>query len=188
MSNTTLPASGDKLLTRSRRAMFAALALSLPTALGVVFLIPIWRAVAGLSGISFALAAGLFGLAVAGLPLAIIVALYVGAFSRVESLTRPRSAPVGRADRVMTGFAVLLSAVPALWPASMALRALFGGAITIRQPVEHSFTAMSDPLVFWENVGYWAMATLALGGLAVYYWRNRSRAMRREAARKREAA
>ncbi len=174
------PASGDKLLQRSQRAFVGTLALCVPTLLGAFYLEPVWRAIAGLSGAMFALCAGVFGLAVAGLPLAIIVMLCIAAFARVESLARPRKQPVGIADRAMVALAVVLSAIPALWPASKALRALIGGSVTIAQPVEHSFTAVTDPLVYWENIGYWGFATLTLAGLAAYYWRNRWQAIRRQ--------
>jgi hypothetical protein len=174
------PATGDALLKRSRRALLATFLLLVPTILGAIYLMPTWRSIAGLSGVAFALGAGLFGLAVAGLPLAVIVALCIAAFTRVESLARPRSAPVGKLDRLLVGLAVALSAVPALWPASKAVRAVVEGSITIKQPVEHSFTASFDPLVFWENVGYWALATIALAGLAAYYWHSRWRAIRRQ--------
>ena len=174
------PATGDALLNRSRRALLATFLLLVPTILGAIYLMPTWRSIAGLSGVAFALGAGLFGLAVAGLPLAVIVALCIAAFTRVESLARPRSAPVGKLDRVLVGLAVVLSAVPALWPASKAVRAVMEGSITIKQPVEHSFTASFDPLVFWENVGYWTLATIALAGLAAYYWHSRWRAIKRQ--------
>ncbi len=181
-ASSPTPAPGDRLLRYSRRATIAAGVLCVPTVAGAFLLLPLWRAIAGLSGIAFAVSAGLFGLALAALPLSVIVALCISAFARVESLARHRIAPINLADRILVGLAVLLSAIPALWPASKAVRAVVDGSITIKQPVEHSFTVMSDPLVFWENVGYWVLAALALSGLAAYYWHNRWRAIRRQRA------
>src|SRR6516164_2259997 len=94
------PATGDALLKRSRRALLATFLLLVPTILGAIYLMPTWRSIAGLSGIAFATSAALFGLAIAGLPLAIIVVLCIAAFSRVESLARPRRSRAGGARRV----------------------------------------------------------------------------------------
>ncbi|WP_341674916.1 hypothetical protein [Niveibacterium sp. SC-1] len=172
-------AGGDVLLRRSQRFMRYGLLLILPLAALGVFILPTWKFIASLSGIAFAASATLFGLALAVLPVAVLVLVGTALFLRVESLVRPRSRSLGLPDRLALIGALLLSIVPALWPLSMAARAVFGDGITIRQPIEHHFTMFSDPLAFWENVGYWLIAAVALAALAGYYWRSRWQAYRR---------
>jgi|GEM_PF-6450419 len=179
LNPTTPPvARGDALLRHSQRLMRYGLLLILPLAALGIFILPAWKFIASLSGIAFAASATLFGLALAVLPIAVIVLVGAALFMRVESFIRPRSRAVGLPDRLSLAGALLLSLVPALWPLSKAAMAVFSGGITIRQPLEHHFTVFSDPLTFWENVGYWLIATVALAALAAYYWLSRWRAYR----------
>lgn len=165
-----------QLVARSNRLFIWAFALAIPSiALGVQ-VGAVWASVAQLAGAAFMLAATLFGLALILLPLGCIGCLVGALFMRVESVLRPPGAArLTLADKLSLAGAVLASLLPAGWPASKVARALTSGQITIRQPIEHTFSASSDALAYWQNVGYWTLATLALAGLAAYFWRSRWR-------------
>ncbi|GAA5183794.1 hypothetical protein GCM10025771_36240 [Niveibacterium umoris] len=165
---------GNRLLVRSRKFFIAALLFAIPSAALGLRLAGIWGSVSSLSGAEFLISATAFGLALIVLPLGALVCLAVALFMRVESAVVKRSPQaVGVVDRLCVAGAVLLSLLPAAWPASKAFRALVTGAITIRLPMEHTFSMASDPLAFTENIAYWLFAAAALAGLAVVYWRGR---------------
>lgn len=179
-TEASLRLPGTRLLERSRRLFFWALVLAAPAALLAATLSGVWASVARLDGSMFFLATAAFGLALVVLPLGALICLCVALFLRVESALQPRNPPkILLIDRLCAVTAVVVSLLPAAWPASKALRALIVGTITIRQPIEHTFSASSDPLAFWENIAYWTLASLALAGLAGVFWRSRWRLLRR---------
>ncbi|MCX9157024.1 hypothetical protein OPU71_12905 [Niveibacterium sp. 24ML] len=170
------PATRAQLVARSNRLLIWAVVLAAPSVALGLKVGAVWASVAQLAGASFMLAATLFGLALIVLPLGCMVCLISALFMRVESLLRPPyDTHPTLADKLCVAGAVLASLLPAAWPASKVARALTTGQITIRQPIEHSFSASSDALAYWENIGYWTLAAIALAGLAAYFWRSRWR-------------
>ncbi|WP_374515533.1 hypothetical protein [Niveibacterium sp.] len=172
-------ASGEQLLARSKRLFLLTLIFATPSALLAWQLAPLWSHIAALDGAAFLGAATAFGLGLIVLPLGALVCFVSALYWRVESNIRPgRQRPANIVDLASTCAAALASLLPAAWPASKAARALITGSITIRQPIEHHFSIASDPLVFWENVTYWLLASVALTALSAYFWRSRWRAYR----------
>lgn len=166
--------SGEQLLARSKRLFLLTLIFATPSALLAWQLAPLWSHIAALDGATFLGAATAFGLGLIVLPLGALICFVSALYWRVESNILPgRQRPANTADIVSACAAVLASLLPAAWPASKAARALITGSITIRQPIEHHFSIASDPLVFWENVTYWLLASVALAALSAYFWRSR---------------
>lgn len=160
-------------LKRSRLA-WRRLAWVGPPTLGlVVYAETAWRHIVQLDGATFSTTATLFWLSLIAGGLATVTLLSVALFARVEAHHADPRLHWSRAAQLHRGLALLISLLPAAWPASKAVRALLSGTVTIRQPVAHSFTAASDPLAYWQNVGFWLLATVALAGGALYYWRSR---------------
>lgn len=166
---------GDLLLRKSRRWGLLALLALLLTLPCLIFIRPLWAELSSLGSASFMLAAGLWGLIIAGGPVLFLVAGLCALFLRVEARFAPRSQrrPVG--DALAITLALILSFLPALAALYPPIKAISTGFIGFRG-LGQQYPLASDPYGFWQAVGFWCMGASTLAILAGVYWRSKWRA------------
>lgn len=132
----------------------------------------LWPEIVRLEGIAFMAAATLLGGAMAIGPLATAIGLLLAIWFGVDSVYKPRSKPSPLLDRVIVGAGLLVWFTPALAAFAMIGQALASGRIHFVRPPRDYFLA-TDPIAFWQGVGFW----LIMGGLFAFlawrYWRGK---------------
>lgn len=158
-----------------RRALFALLVcvVALPAS-WLLFsqLERLWPEIVRLEGLSFLAATTLLGGSMAIGPLAAAIGLVVSVWFGVRSVYRARSRKTPLLDRVIVGAGLLVWFAPALAAIAQALRALLSGRIHFVRPPRDYFLA-TDPIAFWQGVGFWLIMAGLFGFLAWRYWRPR---------------
>lgn len=137
------------------------------------FRLPVlWPRVEALDGSLFLLAATSLGGALALAPLAALVGLGSALWFGVESVYLPRRRPSPTLDRliVMLGLAVWFA--PALGCLAVVGRALQQGRIHFVRPPRDYFLA-TDPIAFWQSIGFWLILAAVAAFLAWSYWRRK---------------
>ncbi len=160
-----------------RRARFALLAflVALPAALWLFARAEaLWRVIAPLEGGPFLLAATAFGGALAIAPIAALVALLIAVWFGVESIGQPRSRAAPLADRAIVAAGLLVWFAPALALVAAAVRAVLTGSIAFSRPAREYLLA-TDPIAFWQGVGFLLIVAAALAYPAWHYWAKRLR-------------
>ncbi len=102
-------------------------------------------------------------------PLAAAIGLVVSVWFGVRSVYRARSRETPLLDRVIVGAGLLVWFAPALAAIAQALRALLSGRIHFVRPPRDYFLA-TDPIAFWQGVGFWLIIAALAGFLAWRYW------------------
>ncbi|WP_345795124.1 hypothetical protein AAG895_08845 [Thauera sp. JM12B12] len=164
------PLRGD--LAR-RRALFGLLVslVALPAS-WLLFsqLDHLWPEIVRMEGATFMAAATLLGAAMAVGPLAAAVGLLLAIWFGVDSVYRPRRKSSPALDRVIVGAGLVVWFAPALAALFMVVQALASGRIHFVRPPRDYFLA-TDPIAYWQGVGFW----LIMGGLFAFlawrYWR-----------------
>ncbi|GAB1460954.1 hypothetical protein MASR2M50_27290 [Thauera sp.] len=155
-----------------RRALFALLVcvVALPAS-WLLFsqLERLWPEIVRLEGLSFLAATTLLGGSMAIGPLAAAIGLVVSVWFGVRSVYRARSRKTPLLDRVIVGAGLLVWFAPALAAIAQALRALLSGRIHFVRPPRDYFLA-TDPIAFWQGVGFWLIIAALAGFLAWRYW------------------
>jgi len=155
-----------------RRALFALLVcvVALPAS-WLLFsqLERLWPEIVRLEGLSFLAATTLLGASMAIGPLAAAIGLVVSVWFGVRSVYRARSRTTPLLDRVIVGAGLLVWFAPALAATAQALRALLSGRIHFVRPPRDYFLA-TDPIAFWQGVGFWLIIAALAGFLAWRYW------------------
>lgn len=132
----------------------------------------LWPEIVRMEGIAFMAAATLLGGAMAVGPLAAAIGLLLAIWFGVDSVYKPRSRPSPLLDRVIVGAGLLVWFTPALAAFAMIGQALASGRIHFVRPPRDYFLA-TDPIAFWQGVGFW----LIMGGLFAFlawrYWRGK---------------
>ena len=132
----------------------------------------LWPEIVRMEGIAFMAAATLLGGAMAIGPLATAIGLLLAIWFGVDSVYKPRSKPSPLLDRVIVGAGLLVWFTPALAAFAMIGQALASGRIHFVRPPRDYFLA-TDPIAFWQGVGFW----LIMGGLFAFlawrYWRGK---------------
>ncbi len=160
-----------------RRAGFALLlcALALPLSIGLFATLErAWGRIAPLEGGGFMLAATALGAALAIAPLAAFAGFILAVWHGVESVYLPRSQRSPLADRciVAAGLAVWFS--PMLAALAMVTRAVASGRVhVVRAPQDYALA--SDPVAYWQGVGFWLVTAGMCGFFAWRYWRGKLR-------------
>ncbi len=166
------PRAGDIARRRAARALLL-LALALPLSIWLfTMLAPIWVRIVPLEGAAFALAATTLGAALALAPIAVVVGFLLALWYGVESVYLPRSRPSPRTDTCITAVGLVIWFLPMLTALAMAARALFEGRVHFVQPARDYFLA-TDPIAYWEGVGFFFIAAGFFGFLAWCYWRGK---------------
>ena len=155
-----------------RRALFALLVcvVALPAS-WLLFsqLERLWPEIVRLEGLGFLAAATLLGGVMAIGPLAAALGFLVAVWFGVRSVYSPRSRTTPLLDRVIVGAGLLVWFAPALAAIAQALRALLSGRIHFVRPPRDYFLA-TDPIAFWQGVGFWLIIAALAGFLAWRYW------------------
>lgn len=158
-----------------RRARFAAflLLLLLPATLWLFARVGhIWPTIASLEGAPFMVAATALGALLAVLPIALVTTLLVAVWHGVESVFQPRSHATPTADRLIVATGILVWFSPSLALFAWAVRAIAQGAIRFTRPAREYLLA-TDPLAFWQGIGFLLIVAAALAYPAWHYWRSR---------------
>lgn len=163
---------GELLHLKSRRWALIALLACLITLPCVLFMRPLWAQLVTLGSGSFMIAAGLWGLVLAGGPLLFLVAGLTALFLRVEARFAPRSQPRPIGDALVIALALILSFTPALAALYPPIKAVMSGLISFRGP-GRVYSLATDPYGFWQGVAFWLMGAATLALLAGFYWRSR---------------
>ncbi|MDY0045999.1 MAG: hypothetical protein RBS10_01145 [Thauera propionica] len=133
---------------------------------------PIWNQIMPLEGAAFMGAATLLGAALAIAPLAAGIGFLLAIWFGVDSVYQPRSRSCALLDRVIIASGLLVWFAPALVAVGSAGRALYEGRIHFVRPPRDYFLA-TDPIAFWQGVGFWLIMAGLFGFLAWRYWRPR---------------
>ena len=170
--HSAAPLAGDRARRRALFNLLVAL-LALP-ACWLLFsrLGTIWPAVATMEGAPFMAAATLLGAAMALGPLAAAVGFLLAVWFGVDSVYRPRRRPSPRLDRLIVALGLLVWFAPALTAAGIAGQALASGRIHFVRP-PRDYLLATDPIAFWQGVGFWLIMAGLSGFLAWRYWRPR---------------
>lgn len=132
----------------------------------------LWPEIVRMEGIAFMAAATLLGGAMAVGPLAAAIGLLLAIWFGVDSVYKPRSRPSPLLDRMIVGAGLLVWFAPALAAFAIIGQALASGRIHFVRPPRDYFLA-TDPIAFWQGVGFW----LIMGGLFAFlawrYWRGK---------------
>ncbi len=168
-NRSSTPPPGDR---DRRRALFALLVcvVALPAS-WLLFsqLERLWPEIVRLEGTPFLAAATLLGGAMAIGPLAAALGFLVAVWFGVRSVYSPRSRTTPLLDRVIVGAGLLVWFMPALAAIAQAVRALITGRIHFVRPPRDYFLA-TDPIAFWQGVGFWLIIAALAGFLAWRYW------------------
>jgi hypothetical protein len=173
-SSPTVPAGlpGDIARRRAKLGLFVFIA-ALPVSWWLFSrLAPIWDRVMPLEGLPFMGAATLLGAALAIAPLAAGIGFLLAVWFGVDSVYLPRRDARGLLDKLIVGFSLVVWFSPALLAAAAAGRGLYEGRIHFVRPPRDYFLA-TDPIAFWQGVGFWLIMAGLFGFLAWRYWQPR---------------
>ncbi|THF58062.1 hypothetical protein [Pseudothauera rhizosphaerae] len=132
----------------------------------------IWARVMPLEGASFMFAATALGGVMAVLPVIAAVGFVLALWCGVESVYRPRRQASPFADRAIVSLGLLVWFAPAAAAIASAIRALASGRVHFVRPPRDYFLA-TDPVAFWEGVGFWLIMAGLFAFLAWRYWRGK---------------
>lgn len=132
----------------------------------------IWFLVLPLQGGVFLIAAALLGTVLAVTPIATLVFLLMAVWYGVESITLERSRSTPLLDRVIIGVGLVTWFAPALAIASKALSAILAGSISFTRP-QREYLLASDPIAFWQSIGFLLIVAAALAYPSWHYWRGK---------------
>lgn len=132
----------------------------------------LWLAIIPLEGGLFLLASALFGGLMASLPVLALVFLLMSVWYGVESVYRPRSQATPVTDKLIIGAGLLVWFAPALALLAGALRAIMTGSIAFSRP-QRVYLLESDPIAFWQSIGFFLIVAAALAYPAWHYWRGK---------------
>jgi hypothetical protein len=162
--------AGDRARRRARYAVFAFL-VGLPASLWLFARLPeIWALVMPMQGAPFLLAATALGAALAVAPVATALAALLAVWFGVESVYLPRSRPSPLTDRVIIALGLLTWFAPTGALVAAAARAVMEGRIHFPRPPRDYYLA-TDPIAFWQGVGFWLIVAAAIAYPAWRYWR-----------------
>ena len=132
----------------------------------------LWAEISPLSGTVFMLKAALFGFALAVASLGAILGFLAMVWFGVESVYRPRTVQTPGLDRLITLFGLIVWFGPTLAMLAASVEALYMGRVHFSRPPRDYFMA-TDPVAFWQGVGFWIIMSAVLGFLAWHYWRKK---------------
>lgn len=164
--------SGDAARRRATLGVLMLL-LALPLSWWLFDSLPAnWARIMPLEGSAFMAAATLLGAALALAPLTAIVGFALALWHGVESVYLPRRQPSPGLDRVIVAGGLLVWFAPAFGALASALIALSRGRIHFVRP-PRDYLLATDPIAFWQGVGFWLIMGSLFAFLAWRYWRNK---------------
>jgi hypothetical protein len=164
--------AGDVARRRARYAVLAFL-IGLPASLWLFARLPqIWALIMPMEGARFMLAATALGAALAVAPVVTALAALMGVWFGVESVYLPRSRPSPLTDRIIVALGLLTWFAPTTALIVAAGRAIVEGRIHFSRPPRDYYLA-TDPIAFWQGVGFWLIVAAAVAYPAWRYWRGK---------------
>lgn len=132
----------------------------------------LWPEIVRMEGLTFMAAATLLGGAMAIGPLTAAIAFVLAIWFGVDSVYKPRRAASPLLDRAIVATGLVVWFTPALAALVVVAQALASGRIHFVRPPRDYFLA-TDPIAFWQGVGFW----LIMGGLFAFlawrYWQGK---------------
>ena len=163
---------GDIARRRARLGLLAFL-IALPLTWALFSqLEPIWTRIMPLEGFTFMATATLLGAILAVVPLVAIIGFVLAIWFGVDSVYMPKRRASGMVDKFIVAVALVVWFSPALFGVVTAGRAIYEGRIHFVRPPRDYFLA-TDPIAFWEGVGFWLIMSGLFSFLAWRYWRPR---------------
>lgn len=132
----------------------------------------LWFKIVPLEGATFMVAATAFGLAFAIFPVFTVIALLAATWYGVESVYLPRTHATPTADRIIIALGMLIWFAPTLALCAAVLRAILAGSIRFSRPARE-YVLATDPIAFWQSMGFMLIVALALAYPAWRYWRGK---------------
>lgn len=169
---STAPLPGD--LARRRALMSLLVSLVALPASWLLFsqLERLWPEIVHMEGIPFMAAATLLGAAMAIGPLTAALGFVLAIWFGVDSVYKPRRTTSPLLDRAIVATGLVVWFTPALAALVVVGQALASGRIHFVRPPRDYFLA-TDPIAFWQGLGFW----LIMGGLFAFlawrYWRGK---------------
>lgn len=177
MPETNPPLPGDLLRRRATRALLVGL-LALPPTVWLFQTVPeLWAGILTLDGRSFMLWALLIGLGMAIGPLLAVGGLLLALWWGVDAVYKPRSRATPLTDRIIIVLALCIWSLPTLGFLGQAVWALYSGRVHFVRPPRDYFLA-TDPVAYWQGVGFWLIMGAIIGFLSWRYWQPRLRPAR----------
>lgn len=130
----------------------------------------IWFKILPLEGGIFLIASAIFGTVMASLPVLAVVFLLLSVWYGVESVFRPRSQATPTVDKLIIAAGLLVWFSPALALVAGALRAVITGSVAFTRP-QRVYMLETDPIAFWQSIGFFMIVAAALAYPAYAYWR-----------------
>ncbi|MBL8447272.1 MAG: hypothetical protein JNJ44_07645 [Zoogloeaceae bacterium] len=134
----------------------------------------LWREIEPLEGLAFLSSATLLGGALAIAPLTAAASLLLCVWHGVESVFLPRSHPTPTLDNLIVAGGMLVWFSPCLAALGAGAMALVTGRIHFSRPPRDYFLA-TDPIAFWQGVGFWIIVAASFGYVAWRYWQGKLR-------------
>ena len=165
-----LPAvDGDRTRRRALHALLLSCALTLFSLVLIKSIGPLWMKVQALDGANFMLVATLFGAALGLAPVGAVAALVVAVVRGVASIEQPRRTATPALDRLLVGAGLLLWFAPSLALLGWAIGAIGRGSLRFARSAEYLLA--TDPIPFWQGIGYLLIVAAALAYPGWVYWR-----------------
>ncbi|NMG04668.1 hypothetical protein GPA21_17075 [Azoarcus taiwanensis] len=132
----------------------------------------IWLRIMPLEGGIFLLASALFGGLLAITPVVSLVFLLMTVWYGVESVFRQRARHTPLLDMGIIAGGVLVWFSPGLALVAGAARAVLTGSIAFSRP-QRVYFLESDPIAFWQSIGFMLIVAAALSYPAWQYWKTK---------------
>lgn len=167
-----LPGDTDR---RAGRRGLTLLATGLVCSL-IVFsqLETVWPHIVAIDGGLFIALAALLGAAMAISPIMAATGFVLALWFGVSSVYRPRHHTTPLTDKAIVATGLAIWFAPALGSLAAAINALITGRIHFVRPPRDYFMS-TDPIAFWQGVGFWLITAGVLGYLAWRYWQPKLR-------------
>lgn len=133
---------------------------------------PLWATIQPMEGVAFMAAATVFGLVFAAFPVLAVIALIAATWVGVKSVYLPRTRSTPMADRLIIIFGLLLSFALTFALCIGVLRAILTGSIHFSRPARE-YVLATDPVAFWQSMGFMLIVAVALAYPAWHYWRGK---------------
>ena len=161
---------GDASRRRARNALLLFV-VALPLSIWLFGAAEVlWTGIMPLEGATFMGAATAFGAALALAPLLCLIGFLVALWCGVESVYQARDKRTPALDKLIVGLGFLIWFLPAVATLATIVDALLKGRVHFPSPSRDYFLA-TDPIPYWQGIGFLILATGLFAFLAWRYWR-----------------
>lgn len=168
----TAEPAGDFVRRRARFVLLLFMVLLPITIWLFARLEQIWLLVLPLKGSVFLILSALLGTVLAVAPIATLVFFLMAVWFGVQSIALERSRSTPLLDRAIIAVGLVTWFAPALALASKALSAILAGSISFTRP-QREYLLASDPIAFWQSIGFLLIVAAALAYPSWHYWRGK---------------